>query len=105
MQDEVFLVCWDGDVCRPGGRMIPCRDGEDIDGWGGRAGLECPLGRTSDGRRRGRGGFISKIHNNDQCSLGLEWSLSDVGTSPPHDLDIPHKLVDSNTYKKMWSMN
>ena len=32
VQDEEFLVCWDGDRGRPGGRMIPCGDRADVDG-------------------------------------------------------------------------
>ena len=32
-----------------------------------------------------------------QQSLGAEGSLSEVGTSPPNNLDIPHALVASNT--------
>ena len=32
-----------------------------------------------------------------QRSLGLEGSLSEVGTPPPHNLDTPHNLVATNT--------
>ena len=63
----------------------------------GKSGMP-PPGRTLDGRRRGEGGFINKLHNNKRQILGPEWSLSDVGTLPPHDSDIPHRLVTSNTH-------
>ena len=50
--------------------------------------------RTLTGRRRGRGGLIS-VHNNKRRILGPEWSMSEVGTPPPHNSDKPHGLVDS----------
>ena len=46
----------------------------------------------------GRVGFRSKVQNNKQRSLGPEWLLSEVGPSPPYDLDIPHRLVASNMH-------
>ena len=73
MQDELFLVFWDGYGERLGERMILCGDRADVDGWGGGAGVGCPIGRKSDRRRRGRDGFIFKICNNKQRNLGLEW--------------------------------
>ena len=33
--------------------------------------------------------------NNKQQRLGPEWSMSEVGTPPPHDLEKPHGLVAS----------
>ena len=33
--------------------------------------------------------------NNKQRSLGLKWSMSEVGTPPPHNSDKPHGLVTS----------
>ena len=39
---------------------------------------------TSEGRRRGRGGLIS-VRNNKRRILGPEWSMSKVGTPPPHN--------------------
>ena len=50
--------------------------------------------RISDGRRRGQGGLIS-VRNNKRQILGTEWSISEVGTPPPHNSDKPHGLVDS----------
>ena len=35
-------------------------------------------------------GSISKLCNNQQQRLGLEWSMSEVGTSPPHDVECGH---------------
>ena len=35
------------------------------------------------------------VCNNKQQNLGPEWSMSKVGTSPPHNLDKPHGLVSS----------
>ena len=57
-----------------------------------------PPVRTLDGRMRGEGGLINKLHNNKRQSLGPERSLSDVGTLPHHDSDIPNRLVTSNTH-------
>ena len=65
---------------------------------GSQIGVGCPLGLTLDGRRRGQGGFRSKLHNNKQRSLGPEWSLYEVVTSPPLDSEIPHGPVSSNTH-------
>ena len=31
----------------------------------------------------------------------MEWSKSEVGTSPPHDSEIPHGPVASNTHTHM----
>ena len=50
--------------------------------------------------RDGGEGSISKICNNTQQSLGPEWSMSEVGTLPTHNLDKPHGLVASNTHTK-----
>ena len=46
----------------------------------------------------GEGGVgpISKLYNNKQQSLGPDWSMSEVGTPSPHNLDKPHRLVASN---------
>ena len=41
-------------------------------------------------------GPIIKLHNNKRQSLGLEWSMSKVGTPPSHNYDKPHELVASN---------
>ena len=41
----------------------------------------------------GAEGYIKS--NNKQWILGLEWSMSEVGTPPPHNSDKPHGLVDS----------
>ena len=49
---------------------------------------------TSDGRRRGWGGLIS-VRNNKRQILGPEWSMSEVGTPPPHNSEKPHGLVES----------
>ena len=38
-------------------------------------------------------GPIIKIRNNNKRSLGPEWSMSEVGTPPPHDSEKPHVLV------------
>ena len=50
--------------------------------------------RTSDIRRRGWGGLITE-HNNKRKILGMEWSMSEVGTPPPHNSDKPHGMVES----------
>ena len=44
----------------------------------------------------GEGGAGSiRVRNNKQRSLGPEWSMSEVGTPPPHNPDKPHRLVTS----------
>ena len=98
MWEKVFLILWDRDGGRPGGWMILCGNGADIVGWVGREGVSLPPGCKADGRRRGWGGFIFNLRNNKRQSLGPEWSLSEAGTSPPHDSDTPHGLVNSNTH-------
>ena len=45
--------------------------------------------------REGGAGPISKLRNNKRRSLGPEWSMSKVGTPPPHNLDKPHGLLAS----------
>ena len=35
------------------------------------------------------------VRNNNQWSLGMEWSISEVGTPPPYNLKKPHGLVAS----------
>ena len=70
--------------------------------------------RRQDGRRRlerhgnqtaggeGGAGPIS-ICNHKQRSLGPEWSMSKVGTPPPHSSDKSHGLVESiNKNKKRY---
>ena len=46
----------------------------------------------------GEGGAdpISKLRKNKRPSLGPEWSMSEVGTPPPHNSNKPHRLVASN---------
>ena len=43
------------------------------------------------------------VRNNKQRSLGPEWSMSEVGTPPPHNPDKPHRLVDSINNKKIYT--
>ena len=47
-----------------------------------------------DVRRGGRSGLIS-VRNNKRRILGPEWSMSGVGTTPPHNSEKPHGLVYS----------
>ena len=55
------------------------------------------MGGTGNQMVGGEGGAgpISKLHNNKQRGLGLVWSMYEVGTPPPHNLDKPHGLVAS----------
>ena len=39
---------------------------------------------------------ISKLRNNTRQSLGMQWSMSEVGTPPLHNSNKPHGLVASN---------
>ena len=54
---ESFPVFWDGDGGRPGGRMIPCGDRKEVDGWGGGAGVVC-LPWTDIRRQKERVGWV-----------------------------------------------
>ena len=45
-----------------------------------------PPGKTLDGRRRGGAGSEVSYNTISDSASVLEWSLSKVGTSPPHDL-------------------
>ena len=63
----------------------------------GRSGIPSLEGHRTAGEEGGVGS-ISKLCNNKRWSLGPEWSMSEVGTSPPHDLDIPHGPVASKTH-------
>ena len=47
----------------------------------------------------GGAGPISKPRKNKWRSLGTEWSMSEVGTPLPNNLDRPHELVTSNNNK------
>ena len=94
-EGDGFLVCWDGDGGRPGGRMILWwRWQRQVKDDGGEEG-----NRTAGGE--GGAGIISKLRNNKQCSLGPEWSMSEVRTPPPHNLDKPHVLVASNNINNL----
>ena len=66
--------------------------GEAGEEWG------VPLYRHWMEAVEGDAGSISKLCNNKKRSLVLEWSMYEVGTSPPHDLEKPHGLVASNTH-------
>ena len=44
-------------------------------------------------------GPIIKICNNNKRSLGPEWSMSEIGAPPLHNLDNTHGLVASNNNK------
>ena len=55
---------------------------------------EGEAGNPTAGREVGAGP-ISKLRNNKRRSLGPEWSMSEVGTMPPQNLDKPHRLVAS----------
>ena len=59
-----------------------------------------PDGHWMSGKEGGAGS-ISKLCKNKRWSLGPEWSISEVGTSPPHNLYKPHGLVDSNTHTQV----
>ena len=45
--------------------------------------------------QEGGAGPINKLRNNKRRSLGPEWSMYEVGTPPPHNLDKPQGLVSS----------
>ena len=86
-EGDVFLVYWDGDRRRPGGRMILW--------WRQQKTMAGEEGHLTTGGVGGAGPR-SKLSNNKRRSLGPERSMSEVGTPPPHNLDKPRKLVASN---------
>ena len=50
---------------------------------------------------RGEGVAVSIIvRNNNRRILGLEWSMSEVGTPSPHNSDKAHGLVSSTNNNK-----
>ena len=62
---------------------------------GGTNGMNDP----ENGRRKGGAeGYIKS--NNKQQLLGTEWSMSEVGTPPPHNSEKLHGLEDSIKKKK-----
>ena len=79
----------------PGWEGYPVRlqDGRQWLGRRGRSGMPPRIDI-----RQGGLGSISKLCNNKRRSLGPEWSMSEVGTSPSHNMDKTHRLVFSNTY-------
>ena len=74
-EGDGFLVCWDGDGGQPGGRMILW--------WWWRMQLKTTAGEAGHNMTGGEVGAspISKLRNNKRRSLGLEWSMSKVGTT------------------------
>ena len=53
-------------------------------------------GETGHQMAGGEGGEGSiSVRNNKRRILGLEWSMSEVGTPPTHNLDKPHGLLAS----------
>ena len=59
----------------------------------GRKKTDGDVGRCLSGRKGGEGPIV--VRNNKLQRLGPEWSISEVGTPPPHNLDKPHGLVAS----------
>ena len=82
-----FFCMLDGDGGHPGGRIIL---------WWRRR--KTTAGEEGYRMAGGEGGAVPIItlHNNRRRSLGLEWSMCEVGTPPPHNLGETHGLVASN---------
>ena len=82
-------IFWYGDRGRPGGRMILW--------WRWRRQAKTTMREAGHRTAGGEGGAgpISKLRNNMIRSLGLEWSMSEVGTPPHHDSEKPHGQVAS----------
>ena len=66
----------------------------NVYGWGGGR-KEGEKNDPENGRRKTWGGRARLKSNNKRRSLGPEWSMSEVGTPPPHNSDEPHGLVAS----------
>ena len=60
----------------------------------GKTRLQGEARHQKEGREGGAGPII-KLRNNKRQSLGLEWSMSEVGNTPPHHSEKPHGLVAS----------
>ena len=53
-------------------------------------------GETGHRMTGGEGGAVPiSVCNNKRRSIGPEWSMSKVGTPPPHNLDKTHGLLAS----------
>ena len=87
-----FLVYWEGD-----GGMPMWADDPVVAVVVTAAGERQMKGGAVYQAEGGEGGAvtISKLRNNKRRILVLEWSMSKVGTPPPHNLDKPHGLVAS----------
>ena len=60
------------------------------------AGRKTTAGDSGHRTAGGEGGASPiSIHKNKRHSLGPEWSMSEVGTPPPHNSDKPHGMVAS----------
>ena len=77
--------------------MILCGN-MSMDGAAGQEWADPPPNRNRTAGREVGVGSISKLCGNKQKILDPEWSMSEVVTSPPHNLDKPHILVASNTH-------
>ena len=87
-----FLVCWEGD-----GGMPRWADDTVVAVVVTAAGETQMKGAAVYQAEGGEGEAVTirKLRNNKRRILGLEWSMSEVGTPPPHNLDKPHGLVAS----------
>ena len=63
-------------------------------GWGGGR-KEGGKNDTENGTGKRWGGRTRLKSNNKRRSLGLYWSMSEVGTPPPNNLDKPQGMVAS----------
>ena len=79
--------------------MILCGDKTDVCGGVVGAGGGCPPGRKLGRRREERAGRVKNryVTISDGAYVSTV-SLSKVGTPPPHNLDILHVPVASNTH-------
>ena len=68
--------------------MTLCRGRTEEYGWG-------------DGHRMVVGEVSINLWNNKRQNLGPEWSMSEVGTLPPHNSEKPHRMVASIN-NNMW---
>ena len=79
--------------------MILCGDKTVLGGGGGGAGGGCPPGKEIKRREERAGRVKNKYVTISDGAYVAEGSLSDIGTLPPHNSDIPHIPGASNTHK------
>ena len=48
---------------------------------------------------------LINVHNNKRRILGLDWSMSEAGTPPPHNLGKPNNNINAHMIRSIRSIN